>query len=150
MYPLSTAFSGQQRALTWGKNRVQVRDLESRDIEDVYQVLSTNGWAHRVPDVEYLRRIVEASQRSCVAIEGGKVVGFARAITDGLSNGYLSMVVVAEPHRRQGVGKALVKRIVDSDPQITWVLRAGWDGAREFFTALGFSASSDTMERLRR
>lgn len=87
---------------------MQVRDLESRDIEDVYQVLSTNGWAHRVPDVEYLRRIVEASQRSCVAIERGKVVGFARAITDGLSNGYLSMVVVAEPHRRQGVGKALV------------------------------------------
>jgi ribosomal protein S18 acetylase RimI-like enzyme len=129
---------------------VQVRDLESRDIEDVYQVLSTNGWAHRVPDVEYLRRIVEASQRSCVAIEGGKVVGFARAITDGLSNGYLSMVVVAEPHRRQGVGKALVKRIVDSDAQITWVLRAGRDGAREFFTALGFSASSDAMERLRR
>lgn len=129
---------------------MQVRDLESADLNGVFHLLSLNGWAHRVHDVESLQRLVSASQRNCVAVDGGKVVGFARAITDGLSNGYLSMVVVAETHRRQGVGRALVECVVESDPRVTWVLRAGRDGAREFFASLGFRVSSDAMERLRR
>jgi GNAT superfamily N-acetyltransferase len=83
-------------------------------------------------------------------VENEEIVGFARAISDGLSNGYLSMVVVAEPFRRKGIGQALVQHIVGSETDITWVLRAGRPGAAEFFAKLGFRASSVAMERPRR
>jgi ribosomal protein S18 acetylase RimI-like enzyme len=78
------------------------------------------------------------------------VVGFARAITDGLSNGYLSMVVVAPEFRRQGVGRTLVEEVTAGSPAITWVLRAGREGANEFFARLGFEPSTVAMERKRR
>jgi len=132
------------------RHPMQIRDFESADLDGVHRLLVINGWAHRIPDAEHLQRIVRASQRNAVALLDGEVVGFARAITDGLSNGYLSMVVVAEAQRRQGVGKALVQRITGSEPGITWILRAGRQGASEFFATLGFVASTDAMERLRR
>lgn len=129
---------------------MQVRSIATSDIDAVHRLLVTSGWAHRVGDVKDLERLISASQRAVVAVADDEVVGFARAITDGISNGYVSMVVVAEQHRRRGIGQALVERAIGSEPNITWVLRAGRTGAAEFFEKLGFSASSTAMERSRR
>ncbi|RZI76833.1 MAG: GNAT family N-acetyltransferase [Pseudomonas sp.] len=128
---------------------MQVRSAATSDFDAIYNLLSTSGWSHRVTDVEELRRLVEASQRAVVAVMDDEIVGFARAITDGISNGYISMVVVGEPYRRRGIGQALVKSLIGLEPQITWLLRAGRSGAAEFFTKLGFSVSTDAMERNR-
>lgn len=129
---------------------MQVRSIATSDVEAVYRLLVDSGWAHRIGDVKDFMRLVLASQRAVVALAGDEVVGFARAITDGISNGYLSMVVVAEQHRRQGIGLALVAGLIGSEPNITWVLRAGRPGAAQFFERLGFSASATAMERSRR
>ena len=94
--------------------------------------------------------LIAASQRTAVAVEVQQIIGFARAITDGISNGYLSMVVVAEPFRRQGVGQVLIKHIVGEEESITWVLRAGREGAPEFFAKLGFVEFTVAMELKRR
>ena len=129
---------------------MEIRFFEQADTADVYRLLTANGWQHRIPSVDYLQELVAASQRVIVAVDGTQIVGFARAITDGLSNGYLSMVVVEESCRGQGIGTQLVERIVGDEPQVTWVLRAGREGAQEFFSKLGFTASADAMERVRR
>lgn len=128
---------------------MQIRSAAASDVDAVYRLLSTNGWAHRIADIEQLRQLISASQQAVIAVADGEAVGFARAISDGMSNGYLSMVVVAEPFRRRGIGQALVQYIVGSEADITWVLRAGRPGAAEFFAKLGFSASSVAMERPR-
>lgn len=129
---------------------MQVRSTTTSDLDAIHRLLSTSGWARRIDGVEELGRLISASQRAVVAVADDEIVGFARAITDGISNGYLSMVVVAESHRRQGLGKALVEHIVDSEPRVTWMLRAGREGSADFFAKLGFSASQTAMERLRR
>ena len=129
---------------------MQLRSTTASDVDAIHRLLLTNGWAHRVGDVEELGRLISASQRAVVAVEDDEVVGFARAITDGISNGYLSMVVVAEQHRRKGIGQALVERLIGSEPNITWVLRAGREGAAGFFSKLGFNTSTTAMERPRR
>lgn len=129
---------------------MQVRSVTTSDFQAVHHLLVTSGWTHRVGDLEDLVRLISASQRAVVAMADDEIVGFARAITDGISNGYVSMVVVAEQHRRRGIGQALVKDLIGSEPGITWVLRAGRTGAAEFFAKLGFSASSTAMERARR
>lgn len=128
----------------------RVRTVEPQEVESVRLFLCANGWAHRVGDTQAFEKLIQASQRTAVAIgEEGEVVGFARAITDGISNGYLSMVVVSSTHRRQGIGKALVEYIVGGNPEITWVLRAGREGALEFFNSLGFRVSTIAMEKSR-
>ena len=129
---------------------MRVRGVEPSEVEPVRQFLCANGWSHRVGSTDQFALLVAASQRTAVAIEPiGEVVGFARAITDGISNGYLSMVVVSPSHRRKGIGRRLVEHIVGPSSSITWVLRAGREGASEFFTALGFNVSTVAMERSR-
>ncbi len=77
------------------------------------------------------------------------MIGFARALCDGVSNGYLSKVAVPEDRRGQGIGRELVQRMMGDDPEITWTLRAG-RGREGFWRKMGFAVSETAMEKLRR
>jgi len=124
------------------------RSISPDDYEPVRRFLSENGWAHRVADPERFARMMQGSNCTVVAWDGGRVVGFGRALCDGVSNGYLSMVAVAEDRRGQGIGRELVRRLMGDDPEITWTLRAG-RGSEGFWRKMGFAASEIAMERTR-
>lgn len=127
--------------------RLNLREAEPQDHAAIYALLLENGWGHRIPNIAALSALLLASQRKVVAeVDGQGIVGFARAITDGLSNGYLSMVVVAKPFRGRRIGRALIEEITRDSEGVTWLLRAGRPGAAEFFSALGFMASTEAME----
>ena len=126
-----------------------IREIQTSEIEEARLLLCENGWGHRVADPDLFSQLVAKSQRALVAVEGHRVIGFARAICDDLSNGYLSMVVVDAAHRRQGVGRALVRAVMGDNPCITWVLRAGRPEELPFFERLGFVPSKVAMERNR-
>lgn len=127
--------------------RVTLREAVPQDHAAIYALLLENGWGHRIPNIAALSALLLASQRKVLAeVDGQGIVGFARAITDGLSNGYLSMVVVAKPFRGRRIGRALIEEITRDSEGVTWLLRAGRPGAAEFFSALGFMASTEAME----
>ena len=127
---------------------MEFRPIAPDDYEPVRQFLSEAGWGQRVGDAEKFKKMIENTGRTVVALEGTRVVGFARALCDEVSNGYISMVAVAADVRGRGVGGELVRRLVGNDAGITWVLRAG-RGSSGFWEQMGFKRSEIAMERVR-
>ena len=89
--------------------------------------LTTVDWAGYVADltadrfhngrtVEEMRRSYGASYAVVFARDGGRVVGSARLLSDGVCNAYLVDVWTLTAYRRAGVGSAMVRRLLDRVP----------------------------------
>ena len=127
---------------------MEYRSIVADDYETVRLFLSEAGWRHRVADPEKFRKMMKNTNRAVIAVEDARIVGFARAVCDEVSNGYISMVAVAADRRGRGIGRELVRQIVKEDAGITWILRAG-RGSEGFWGKMGFRVSEVAMERTR-
>lgn len=129
---------------------MRIIPIAAHQVEPARLLLAHNGWTRKVQDPEQFQLLLDRSQIKLVALDGDQVVGFIRAITDGIFNGYISMVVVAAHWRGKGLGRALVEAAMGTNVDITWVLRADRDGVPAFYDKLGFERSTVAMERRRR
>jgi predicted GNAT family acetyltransferase len=85
---------------------------------------------------EALRRSFERSAHAAIARDGGRVVGMARLLSDGVCNAYLLDVWTASPHRRRGIATSLVGLLLDQVPGQHVGLQS--DNAQAFYASLGF------------
>jgi GNAT superfamily N-acetyltransferase len=113
----------------------------------VFEFLSTQAywsrWRRRADldaQLDAAWRVVGAYERS-----GGALVGFARAISDGVSLAYLADVFVVPPARGQGLGVALVDLMIERGPgrEFRWVLHT--NDAHGLYRRFGFEAPDSTV-----
>jgi ribosomal protein S18 acetylase RimI-like enzyme len=126
------------------------RSIRVEDYDQVRQLVIDAGWGKRAEDPNRFRRMMEGASRTVVALSGDRIVGFARALFDDASNGYISMVAVSGDLRGRGVGRELVRRLMDVNAprQITWVLRSARESTG-FWEKMGFRKSDVAMEIVR-
>ena len=129
---------------------VTIRDIRLGEYEAARQLLMVNGWSGPRVEPARFKLLIENAHDAVVAVDGESVVGFARAIGDGIADGYLTMLVVDAAYRNQGIARALVAHVTRDDPDMTWVLRAACTDVQGFYEKLGFRMSSVAMERVRK
>lgn len=119
------------------------------DLDAVCTFLRTEAyWARWRPD-EVIRAQVREAWRVVGAYgPDGAQVGFARALSDGYSLAYLADVYVLDEHRGHGLGKRIVRKMIDegAGAKFRWMLNTA--DAHGLYAQFGFAAPDSTfMER---
>ena len=128
----------------------EIDDDPSRvDCDAVWQFLSTEAYWNRWRSREDVRRQVEGAWRVVGCYDrDDHMVGFARALSDGVALAYLADVYVLAAHRGQGLGVAVVRGMIDNGPRrgFRWMLHTG--DAHGLYRKFDFTPPSSTyMER---
>jgi predicted GNAT family acetyltransferase len=85
---------------------------------------------------EQLQRSFENSAVICIAYAGDRMVGTARALSDGVCNAYIVDVWTYTPYRRRGIARAMMEQICQRLPgQHVYLFT---DDAEPFYQKLGF------------
>lgn len=85
---------------------------------------------------EQLRESFEGSYAAVVAHDGGKIVGTARVLSDGVCNAYVVDVWTLSPYRRRGIARRMLEMLeARLEGQHVYLFT---DGAADFYRGLGF------------
>ena len=88
--------------------------------------------------------MVHGSMYGVVAFEGDRLVGYARAISDGAFNAYVSTVAVLPECQRRGIGRELIRRLLDGRDHVQFVLHAD-PRVHPFYLRCGFRLAPDML-----
>ncbi|MAF09197.1 GNAT family N-acetyltransferase [Candidatus Poribacteria bacterium] len=114
--------------------------------EDLQPLLRQTGWAHD-RDLDGIQRMLDATPVMLGAWADGRLVGYARAITDGVYRALIDDVVVDEARRKAGIGSEVMRRLVARlrEMHIEEVFLRCGDTMEPFYARLGFSKSGGVL-----
>ena len=95
--------------------------------------------------VQQLQRSFENSQRCCIAFAKGRIVGTARALSDGVCNAYVVDVWTYSPYRRQGIATRMME-ILTSEFSGQHVLLV--TEVPEFYQSLDFERDDISLSKV--
>ena len=101
-------------------------DPQCLDVDEIWAFLSTEAYWHRWRTRLDVESQIASAWRvvGLYVVETGQMVGFARAMSDGVSDAYIADVYVKRDHRGLGLGKRLLATMIDEGPgaHLRWFL----------------------------
>jgi ribosomal protein S18 acetylase RimI-like enzyme len=128
---------------------ISYHDTQDVDIFQLARLFEQAGWHDRSRDTGRLAKLVSGSLFVVSAWHGDRLVGFARAISDGVSDAYVRDVAVLEDYRRRGIGRELLRRLVSGRDDISFVLDARVE-LEPLCTERGFLLAPEMWRRARK
>jgi len=114
------------------------------DWQRVSQTLERVGMAHHAPEAH--REAFEASHTTVFAYRDGQLIGFGRAISDGVYQGAVYDVAVVPEFQGKGIGTLLLKAILGRLEGCNVILYAS-PGKEGFYRQFGFDKMKTGMAR---
>lgn len=108
-------------------------------LDQVMTLYNSEGW-DIYTEPERIKRAFEKSLYTLGAFEGERLTGFIRCMGDGEYDLYVSDLIVDKEYRRQGIGKALLSKAMESFNHIeNFVLMTGMEeeSNNRFYRSMG-------------
>lgn len=120
------------------------------DRDVVWEFLSTQAYWGRWRSRQMVEQQIDEAWRVVGAYHtaSASMVGFGRAVSDGVAFAYLADVFVDPAHRGNGIGVALVAAMIEDGPGagFRWMLHTA--DAHDLYARFGFAPSDPTyLER---
>ena len=116
--------------------------------EQLLDLLRQAGWAkHR--SMEGVRSMVEGTSLMVGAWEGDRLVGFSRAMTDGIYRALIDDVIVEESRRGEGIGSDLTRKLIGKLADVEEVFLHCGEGVVPFYERHRFERSKGVVMDLK-
>lgn len=106
------------------------------------------GWP-APPSPEMHLKLLE--QSDCIVLatetESGQVVGFITAVTDHVLSAYIPLLEVLPEYRKQGIGKTLIRRMIELLNGIYMIDLTCDSNVQPFYKSVGMQPMSGMMIR---
>lgn len=96
------------------------------------------GWPNH-PDSEGHLEILRRSYKVWLAFDGERCVGFINALSDGIYYAFVPLLEVLPDYRRLGIGRELVRRMVESLSAMYAIDLVCDEEMVPFYLAMGFN-----------
>jgi GNAT superfamily N-acetyltransferase len=119
------------------------------DVDELHRFLSTESYWAKGRARETVEHLVRVSQRVVGIYRAERLVGFCRAVTDGVTAVYLADVYVLAEFRGRGLGVELVREMIENGPHanLKWFLHT--EDAHGLYEKFGFAVPNyKVLERL--
>ncbi len=124
---------------------------DSPSTSELVTLYDSVEWSVYTKDPKRLAGAVATSLRVVTARRDGHLVGLARAVGDGLTIVYIQDVLVTPQHQRTGVGRELLRRVIEPYSEVRQKVLMTDDEPRHraFYESLGFTEVRDMTHPIR-
>lgn len=119
-----------------------IENVEWSRMKEIYRSV---GWKNH--DEEKIKKIFQSSNVVAIAYDEDNIVGFGRALSDGVFNAAIYDVVVDEHYQNKGIGQQIIENLLAQLNDISCVHLVSTSGNEEFYKKAGFRKMKTGMAR---
>ena len=118
-------------------------EIEGSELQELLEIYRSVGWMKH--DEEIIRTVFNASTHKVFAVTEGRIIGFARALSDGVFNAAIYDVVVHKNHQGKGIARLLLENLLDELKNVSCIHLISTTGNTTFYEKCGFKKLTTGM-----
>ncbi len=111
-------------------------DMEEKDLPMVKEAYQSVGWMKH--DEHIIKKVFNASTHKVIGVQDHKIVGFCRALSDGVFNAAIYDVVVHKDYQGRGIARILLEDIITQLDDVSCIQLIATTGNDSFYEKMGF------------
>ncbi len=124
---------------------INITELPSE--KELKILFSQTTWASKRKDQD-IAKMLENTTVFVTIRENSELIGFGRAMTDGIYRALIDDIIVDSAHQKKGLGKAIIENILKQLDGIDEIFLNTKPELEEFYKKFGFSkANTITMKK---
>ncbi|QIH77436.1 GNAT family N-acetyltransferase [Macrococcoides canis] len=116
---------------------------EEQDITRMVEVYKSVGWMNH--DYNKVSIILNNSTHIAIAKLDDNIIGFARALSDGVFNAAIYDVVVCPEYQKRGIAKLLLENLLAQFEDLSCIHLISTTGNEAFYKKIGFKKLTTGM-----
>jgi ribosomal protein S18 acetylase RimI-like enzyme len=118
----------------------EINDVDWNELSNLYKIAPLGD---KKP--QDLKMVFTNSRYKCFVYDENKIVGVGRALADGVDASYICDVAIHPEYQGQGIGKAIVSKLVEFSKGYNKIILYNNIGKEPFYAKLGFAKMNTAM-----
>jgi len=120
-------------------------DFSKVNLDEMKGIYSSVGWTKHTKEI--IKQVFDASNVIALVTVNGRIIGFGRAMTDGVFNAAIYDVIVHPKFQKQGIARQIMEYLLDKLSNVSCVHLISTFGNEDFYKKLGLKRIKTGMAR---